>query len=81
MSYWLSLIVIWGDKFHFIFTCLVPVQVVAPMEAKDKVPVLARTARGIRIGIVKGRGFFQMIFTLTHFYRIVLNFVKGRAKA
>ncbi|CDP12917.1 unnamed protein product [Coffea canephora] len=59
----------------------VPVQVVAPMEAKDKVPVLARTARGIRIGIVKGRGFFQMIFTLTHFYRIVLNFFKGRAKA
>ncbi|XP_027180148.1 uncharacterized protein LOC113778843 isoform X2 [Coffea eugenioides] len=59
----------------------VPVQVVAPMEAKDKVPVLARTARGIRIGIVKGRGFFQMIFTLTHFYRIVLNFFKARAKA
>lgn len=51
------------------------------MEVKDKVPVLARTARGIRIGIVNGRAFFQMIFTLAYFYRIVLNFFKARAKA
>lgn len=47
---------------------------------EETVPVLARTARGIREGIVKGRAILQMLFTLTQFSRLALNYFTNRAK-
>ncbi|KAM1315670.1 hypothetical protein ACFX10_019245 [Malus domestica] len=43
-------------------------------------PVLAKTARGIREGIVKGRALWQMFFALTRFSRLALNFFTNRTK-
>ncbi|TKY73908.1 hypothetical protein E2542_SST02665 [Spatholobus suberectus] len=43
-------------------------------------PVVARAARGVREGIVKGRAVLQMFFTLTRFSRFALNFITGRRK-
>uniref|UniRef100_A0A5B7AL90 Transmembrane protein n=1 Tax=Davidia involucrata TaxID=16924 RepID=A0A5B7AL90_DAVIN len=43
-------------------------------------PVLARTTRAIREGIVKGRAFLQIFFTLTRFSRMALNFFTSQAK-
>ncbi|KAH0996341.1 hypothetical protein GBA52_020205 [Prunus armeniaca] len=43
-------------------------------------PVLARTARGIREGIVKGRALWQMFFTITRFSRLALNYITSRNK-
>lgn len=57
------------------------VQVVAPTKAQIAEPVLARTARGIRERIVKGRGILQMLFTLTRYSKILLSYFTSRAKA
>lgn len=46
----------------------------------DDGPVVARTARGVREGIVKGRAMLQMFFTLTRFSRFALNFITARTK-
>lgn len=43
-------------------------------------PVVARTARGLREGIVKGRAMLQMFFTLTRFSRFALNFITSHRK-
>ncbi|KAF3440455.1 hypothetical protein FNV43_RR18739 [Rhamnella rubrinervis] len=43
-------------------------------------PVVARTARGIRGGIVKGRSIWQMFFTLTRFSRMALKYFSTRSK-
>lgn len=50
------------------------------LKAKDDGPVIARTARGVREGILKGRAILQMFFTLTRFSRFALNFITGRRK-
>ncbi|KAK4382981.1 hypothetical protein Sango_2820100 [Sesamum angolense] len=60
---------------------IVSVQEVAPRKAQIAGPVLARTARGIREGIVKGRAILQMFFTLTQYSKILLNYFSSRAKA
>ncbi|KAM7514230.1 hypothetical protein LguiA_003813 [Lonicera macranthoides] len=57
------------------------VQDVVPMETKTAGPVLARTARGIREGIVKGRSILQIFFTFTRFSRMALNYFSSRAKS
>jgi len=50
-------------------------------KAEDSdVPAVARTARGMREGIVKGRAMLQMFFTVTRFSRFALNFISGRRK-
>ncbi|XP_018850897.2 uncharacterized protein LOC109013314 isoform X1 [Juglans regia] len=56
------------------------VQEVARSKNEETVPVLARTARGVREGIVKGRAILQMFFTLTRFSRLALNYFTNRAK-
>ncbi|XP_044470687.1 uncharacterized protein LOC123199705 isoform X2 [Mangifera indica] len=43
-------------------------------------PVLARTARGLREGIVKGRMILKMFFTLTQISRMALNYFASHAK-
>ncbi|XP_043697844.1 uncharacterized protein LOC122648688 [Telopea speciosissima] len=43
-------------------------------------PVLARTARGLREGIVKGRSLFQIILSLTRFSRLALNYFGARGQ-
>ncbi|KAL0448883.1 UNVERIFIED_CONTAM: hypothetical protein Slati_1444700 [Sesamum latifolium] len=60
---------------------IVSVQEAAPRKAQIAGPVLARTARGIREGIVKGRAMLQMFFTLTRYSKILLNYFSSRAKA
>ncbi|RDX70347.1 hypothetical protein CR513_50421 [Mucuna pruriens] len=50
-------------------------------KAKDgDEPAVAKSARGMREGIVKGRAMLQMFFTLTRFSRFALNFITGRRK-
>ncbi|KAL4644102.1 hypothetical protein ACB092_02G139700 [Castanea dentata] len=56
------------------------VQEVASLKTETTVPVLARTARGIREGVVKGRSILQMFFTLVQFSRLALNYFTNRAK-
>ncbi|CAN6542339.1 unnamed protein product [Malus baccata var. baccata] len=56
-----------------------PVQVVS-QKTEVPGPVLAKTARGIREGIVKGRALWQMFFALTRFSRLALNFFTNRTK-
>ncbi|KAL4377694.1 hypothetical protein GQ457_02G016970 [Hibiscus cannabinus] len=56
------------------------VQVVTSQKAEVSRPVLARTARSIREGIVKGRAIFQIFFTLTRFSKIALNYFSSRGK-
>ncbi|KAF9609882.1 hypothetical protein IFM89_018967 [Coptis chinensis] len=41
-------------------------------------PVLAKTARGVREGIVKGRAFLQMFFSITRFSRLAINYLAAR---
>lgn len=84
-SYWLSFLL--NNKvewwFHIIFTWLVSMQtkVAAPIETKVAArPTIARTARNMREGIVKGRAILQMLFTLTCYSGIVFNFFRTRTK-
>ncbi|KAI9165956.1 hypothetical protein LWI28_023600 [Acer negundo] len=56
------------------------VQEVASRKTDEGGPVLARTARGIKEGVVKGRMVFQMFFTLTRFSKMALNYFASRAK-
>ncbi|KAK4585414.1 hypothetical protein RGQ29_022893 [Quercus rubra] len=56
------------------------VQEVASPKTETTVPVLARTARGIREGVVKGRSILQIFFTLVRFSRLALNYFTKRAK-
>ncbi|KAJ9177679.1 hypothetical protein P3X46_012871 [Hevea brasiliensis] len=43
-------------------------------------PALARSARGMRESIVKGRSILQMFFTIVHFSRMAFNYFAKRAK-
>ncbi|KAL5753741.1 hypothetical protein ACOSP7_021961 [Xanthoceras sorbifolium] len=56
------------------------VQEVASRKTDGGGPMLARTARGIKEGVVKGRMVFQMFFTLTRFSKMALNYFASRAK-
>ncbi|KAL1536674.1 hypothetical protein AAHA92_29284 [Salvia divinorum] len=60
---------------------IVSVQEVAPMRAQIGEPVLARTARSMREGIVKGRGVVKMLFALTRYSKMLLNYFTSRSKA
>ncbi|XP_051126930.1 uncharacterized protein LOC127248569 [Andrographis paniculata] len=53
------------------------------MQTKPQIaePILARTARGMREGIVKGRAALQIFFTLSRYSKILLNFFTSRAKS
>ncbi|KAI6699684.1 hypothetical protein NL676_014008 [Syzygium grande] len=42
-------------------------------ETEPKGPALARTAKGLREGIVKGRSLLQMLLTLTQFSRLTIK--------
>lgn len=56
-------------------------KVAAPIETKVAArPTIARTARNMREGIVKGRAILQMLFTLTFYSGIVFNFFRTRTK-
>ncbi|RWR84045.1 hypothetical protein CKAN_01283100 [Cinnamomum micranthum f. kanehirae] len=53
----------------------------ATLKAETVGPVIARTARSIREGIVKGRVIFQLLFGLTRFSRWAINYMAaGRKK-
>nr|GLL38708.1 uncharacterized protein LOC109172450 isoform X1 [Ipomoea trifida] len=52
----------------------------APMQTKTAGPAVARKARGIREGIVKGRAVLQMLFTLSRYSGMAFNFFSSRAK-
>lgn len=41
-------------------------------------PAIAKTARGLREGIVKSRAFLQMFFSITHFSRMAMNYFASR---
>ncbi|KAL7230828.1 hypothetical protein ACSBR2_009166 [Camellia fascicularis] len=56
------------------------VQEIATLESTTQGPVVARTARGMRDAIVKGRAIFQLFFTLTRFSRMAFNYFGSRAK-
>ncbi|KAF7840014.1 uncharacterized protein G2W53_008496 [Senna tora] len=64
------------------FTNMAPsasLQAVTRRKAETIEPVVARSARGMREGIVKGRTILQMFFTLTRFSRFALNYItRGR---
>ncbi|XP_015580537.2 uncharacterized protein LOC8274919 isoform X1 [Ricinus communis] len=42
--------------------------------------VVARTAKGIKEGIVRGRAILQLFFTFTHYSRLALNYFRKQAK-
>lgn len=70
-----------GHEFYSIFTCLASLQRIASPKTEVEGPALARKARSMREGIVKGRAIFQMFLTLTGFSRMLLNyFAKKQAK-
>ncbi|XP_022752266.1 uncharacterized protein LOC111301001 [Durio zibethinus] len=56
------------------------VQVVSNQKTEVSGPVLARTARIIREGIVKCRAIFQIFFTLSRFSRMALNYFATQGK-
>ncbi|KAK9271516.1 hypothetical protein L1049_001876 [Liquidambar formosana] len=56
------------------------VQEVAKPKTETAGPVLARTARSMREGIVKGRAIWQMFFTLTQISRLAFNYFTRRTK-
>lgn len=56
-------------------------QAATTVQTKAAGPVLARTARGMREGIVKGRNAVQLFFTFTKWSRVVVNYFKSRTKA
>lgn len=58
-----------------------PMQVVAPKETGIHEPSLARSARGAREGIVKGRAAVQTFFTLARLSIKLLSYLGFRAKA
>lgn len=51
-----------------------------PMETRTAGPALAKKARDLREGIVKGRQVLQMLFALSRYSTKVFNFFKSRAK-
>ncbi|KAL5703821.1 hypothetical protein ACHQM5_022326 [Ranunculus cassubicifolius] len=62
-------------------TTMVPnalVQGHANLKTKTVEPVLAKSARGVREGIVKGRAFLQMFFSVTQFARVGMNYLASR---
>ncbi|XP_017969911.1 PREDICTED: uncharacterized protein LOC18611668 isoform X1 [Theobroma cacao] len=56
------------------------VQVVANQKTEVSGPVIARTARSMRQGIVKGRAVLKIFFTLTQFSRMAINYFASRHK-
>lgn len=60
---------------------IVSVQGLPPTKAQRAEPVLARTARGMKEGIVKGRGALQMLFALSRYSKMLLNYFTSRSKA
>ncbi|KAJ8765690.1 hypothetical protein K2173_014812 [Erythroxylum novogranatense] len=65
------------------FTNMAPpasLQMVTDPRKEKTEPAVARTARGIREGIVKGRALFQMFLTLGRFSRMTIAFFAKRAK-
>ena len=61
--------------YTFLSTCSVPVQSQVPFRDDTEGPELARTARNLREGIVKGRATLGFIFGVTQFSRWALNFL------
>ncbi|KAL5699249.1 hypothetical protein ACHQM5_030179 [Ranunculus cassubicifolius] len=62
-------------------TTMVPnalVQGHANLKTKTVEPVLAKSARGVPEGIVKGRAFLQMFFSVTQFARVGMNYLASR---
>ncbi|KAE9449901.1 hypothetical protein C3L33_18207, partial [Rhododendron williamsianum] len=56
------------------------VQEVATLEIKTQVPMVAKTARGIREAIVKGHSIFQNFCALLRFSRMAFNYFSSRSK-
>ncbi|KAL2528193.1 hypothetical protein Fot_20794 [Forsythia ovata] len=59
----------------------VSLQVTTPQGTETAGPTLARTARGVKEGIVKGRAVVQILFTLTRYSRVLFGYFTSRAKA
>ncbi|PSS36725.1 U-box domain-containing protein [Actinidia chinensis var. chinensis] len=55
-------------------------QEVVTLEYTTPTPMLAKTVRGTREAIIKGRAVFQMFFALTRFSWMALKYVTSRAK-
>ncbi|KAK9069453.1 hypothetical protein SSX86_011357 [Deinandra increscens subsp. villosa] len=55
-------------------------QVVVQTKPEQAGPVVARTARGIREGIVKSRAYMQMFLSITHFSKVAFNFLRSSSK-
>ncbi|XP_058010245.1 uncharacterized protein LOC110671113 isoform X2 [Hevea brasiliensis] len=55
-------------------------QKVASPKSETGGPALARTARGMRKGIVEGRAILLIFFALTHFSKMAFNYFAKRAK-
>ncbi|KAG9151756.1 hypothetical protein Leryth_002031 [Lithospermum erythrorhizon] len=51
-----------------------------PINNKTSVPVVAKTARGIRESVIKGRSILQMLITVSRFSGVVLNYLRSRKK-
>ncbi|KAI8536080.1 hypothetical protein RHMOL_Rhmol10G0228300 [Rhododendron molle] len=56
------------------------VQEVATLEIQTQVPMVAKTARGTREAIVKGRSIFQNFCALIRFSRLAFNYFSSRSK-
>ncbi|KAJ8420190.1 hypothetical protein Cgig2_026139 [Carnegiea gigantea] len=57
-----------------------PMQEVARIKTTTAEPALARSARGIREGIVKSRSVLQTFFALTWFSKLVINYLSDRSR-
>uniref|UniRef100_A0A803KWA3 Uncharacterized protein n=1 Tax=Chenopodium quinoa TaxID=63459 RepID=A0A803KWA3_CHEQI len=61
-------------------TSTAPMQIVSTRATSIVEPALAKSARGMREGIVKGRSMIQMLFALTGFSRSVVKFLSNRSR-
>ncbi|GAB2282940.1 hypothetical protein Dimus_017474 [Dionaea muscipula] len=57
-----------------------PVQEIGTQKNRTAEPVVARTMRHMREGVVKGRGLLRILFTVSHLSRFVVKYFATRAK-
>ncbi|CAH2073325.1 unnamed protein product [Thlaspi arvense] len=55
-------------------------EVMQQTKTKETEPVIAKTARGLKEGIVKGRSLWQLLFAVTRFSKIATSYLAKRAK-
>ena len=55
-------------------------EVMHQTEREDTEPVVAKAARNLREGIVKGRSLWQLLFTITRFSKTAASYFAKRVK-